>query len=450
MSDKYKKILNLLFVVIITIVSAYVVYPNNNGINIDRYGIKYVNDLKFRLGLDLQGGSHLSYQADLSDVAENDKASAMLGVRDVIERRVNAYGVAEPLVQVSQGDRLIVELAGIKDVNQAIQMIGETPLLEFKEEMTEEEKNEIREQFKDSAIPEEYLSLFFFKNTNLNGRHLNRADVYYDSHTFEPEVQLQFNDEGKVLFGDITSRNVGRRVAIFLDGMPVSAPPTVRTPITDGKAVISGHFTVEEAKVMTQRLNAGALPVPINLLSQKTVDASLGHDSVMKSLVAGIIGFVLLCFFMTVYYRLQGILAVLALMCYVLISLALFKLIPITLTLAGIAGFILSVGMAVDANVLIFERIKEELRAGRTVSLAIDEGFNRAWSAVFDSNLTTLISCFVLAYFGTSFIRGFAITLSVGVLVSMFSAVFITKILLKTAVSQKVLQHKWLFGVKNN
>lgn len=428
-------------------VSAYIVYPNNKGISINKYGVQYYNDLKFRLGLDLQGGTHLVYQADTKDIANEDKESAMSGVRDVIERRVNAYGVSEPIVQVSKGDRLVVELAGVKDVNQAIKMIGETPLLEFKEEMTEEQKTEIRNQFKDSNIPEEYLSMLFYNNTQLNGKLLERADIFYDPNTYEPEVQLQFNDEGKKLFGEITSNNVGRRVAIFLDGMPISTP-TVNEAITDGKAVISGGFTVEEAKTLTQRLNAGALPVPISLLSQQTVDASLGQDSVEQSLIAGLIGFVLLCVFIIIYYRLQGLFAVIALIGYALISLSLFKLIPVTLTLPGIAGFILSIGMAVDANVLIFERIKEELRKGKTIAIAIEEGFDRAWSSIFDSNFTTLISCFVLAYFGTSFVRGFAITLSIGVLVSMFSAIFITKIFLKIFTRWKKIQNPWFFGVR--
>lgn len=447
MSSKRRNLLNFVLILILMAVSAYIVYPKNQGINIDKYGLKYYNDLKFRLGLDLQGGTHLVYQADLKEVAESDKESAMSGVRDVIERRVNAYGVSEPVVQVSKGDRLIVELAGIKDVNQAIKMIGETPLLEFKEEMTEEEKQEVRNQLQGANYPEELLEMLFYKNTDLNGKQLEKAEILYDPNTYEPEVQLQFNDEGKKLFGEITSRNVGRRVAIFLDGMPISIP-TVNESITDGKAVISGRFTIDEAKTLTQRLNAGALPVPISLLSQQTVDASLGQDSVNRSLVAGFIGFFLLCLFMIIYYRLQGLLAVIALFSYATISLSLFKLVPVTLTLPGIAGFILSIGMAVDANVLIFERIKEELRKGKTIAIAVEEGFDRAWSSIFDSNLTTLISCFVLMYFGTSFVKGFAVTLAIGVLVSMFSALFITKIFLKVVTPLKKLQNPWLYGVR--
>lgn len=446
MSSKRKTLLNFVFILILMVVTAYVVYPKNKGINLNQYGIVYSNDLKFRLGLDLQGGTHLVYQADLSKVSSSDKTSAMEGVRDVIERRVNSYGIAEPNVQVSRADRLIVELAGVKDVDQAIKMIGETPFLQFKEEMTDQEKAQVDEQFKDSQIPDQYKSLLYYKETGLDGKQLQRADVIFDQNTYQPEVQLQFNDDGTKLFGDITTRNVGKKVAIFLDGMPISIP-TVQVPITDGKAVISGNFTVDEAKTLVQRLNAGALPVPITLLSQQTVDASLGQDSVDASIAAGIIGFIMLSLFMILYYRLPGFLAVVALLLYTLTSLTVFKLVPVTLTLSGIAGFILSIGMAVDANVLIFERTKEELRRGKTLGVALEEGFARAWSSIFDSNCSTLITCFILAYFGTGTIKGFAITLAIGVLLSMFSAVTVTKNLLKIATMNKMLRKPWFFGV---
>ncbi|MCK5413597.1 MAG: protein translocase subunit SecD, partial [Candidatus Pacebacteria bacterium] len=344
-------------------------------------------------------------------------------------------------------DRLIIELAGIKDVNQAIKMIGETPLLEFKEEMNEEEKNEMREQFKDVEIPEEYLAQFFYKNTELGGKQLERADVIFDPNTNEAEVQLQFNSEGKDLFGEITKRNVGKKVGIYLDNVPISVP-VVNEPITDGKAVISGSFSIDEAKMLVQRLNAGALPVPISLISQQTVGASLGKESIDKSLIAGFVGLFLLILFMIIYYRLQGLVSVFALILYSLIVLSIFKFIPITLTLSGVAGFILSIGMAVDANVLIFERIKEEIRKGKPITIAINEGFARAWSSIFDSNVSTVITCVILAYFGTSIIEGFAITLGIGVLLSMFSAIFITKNLLKIVATIKPLRNLWFFGVK--
>lgn len=448
MSSGKKLIFKFLFIVALAIVTGYIVYPNNQGISIQKYGINYYNELKFHLGLDLMGGTHLVYQADLSQIGGQDKDSAMNGVRDVIERRINAFGVSEPIVQTAQRDRLVVELAGIKDVNQAIKMIGETPLLEFKEEMSEEEKNQLREQFKSSNIPEEYLSQFYYKTTGLDGKQLERSDVSFSPKTYEPEVQLQFNDEGKKLFGEVTTRNVGKRVAIFLDGIPISIP-VVNEPITDGKAVISGNFTVDEAKTLVQRLNAGALPVPIKLISQQTVDASLGKDSVRKSVIAGFVGLIALALFIIIYYRLMGLLAVIALIIYSLLVLSLFKLIPITLTLPGIAGFILSIGMAVDANVLIFERTKEELRKGKIIDIAIEDGFARAWSSIFDSNVSTIITCLILAYFGTSIIKGFAITLGIGVVFSMFSAIFVTKVFLKIVTATKLGKVLWLFGISN-
>lgn len=447
MSSKRKTLLNFLLIIVLAVVTSYVVYPGNQGINIQKYGINYQNDLKFHLGLDLQGGTHLVYQSDLSQIKEEDKETALEGVRDVIERRVNTFGVAEPIVQTSQKDRLIVELAGISDVNQAIKMIGETPLLEFKEEMTEEEKTAMREQFKDIEISESVLAQFFYKNTELGGKQLERADVIFDQNTNEAEVQLQFNSEGKDLFGEITKRSVGKKVAIYLDNMPISIP-VVNEPITDGKAVISGNFSIEEAKMLVQRLNAGALPVPISLISQQTVGASLGKDSIEKSLIAGLTGLILLILFMIIYYRLQGVVSVFALILYSLIVLSIFKFIPITLTLSGVAGFILSIGMAVDANVLIFERIKEEIRKGKPITIAINEGFARAWSSIFDSNVSTIITCVILAYFGTSIIEGFAITLGIGVVFSMFSAIFITKNLLKVVAMIRPLRNLWFFGVK--
>jgi len=446
MSSKKKVLLNFLLIMVLTVVTGYIVYPRNQGIKIQDFGINYYNDLKFRLGLDLQGGTHLEYQADLSQVKEQDKRTAMDGLRDVIERRVNAFGVSEPLVQISKNDRLVVELAGIKDVNQAIKMIGETPLLEFKEEMTDAEKASLREQYKDANIPEDYLSQFYYKPTGLNGNQLQRADVAFNPNTYEPEVQLVFNEEGKKLFGEITTRNVGKKVAIYLDGMPISIP-RVNEPILDGKAVVSGNFTVDEAKTLAQRLNAGALPVPIKLISQQTVDASLGKDSINKSIIAGVIGFIVLSLFMITYYRLQGFLAVIALIIYSFVVLSLFKLIPVTLTLSGIAGFVMSLGMAVDANVLVFERTREELRKGKTTAIAVEDGFSRAWSSIRDSNVSTILTCLILAYFGTGVVVGFAFVLGIGVIVSMFSAIFVTKNFLHMVIMTKAGRNQWFFGV---
>ncbi len=617
----------------------------------------------FRLGLDLQGGAHLVYVADMKDVPDAQRSDAMAGVRDVIERRVNAFGVSEPLVQVNKSGnawRLIVDLAGIKDITQAIKLIGETPILEFKEQgsneparqLTADEKKlmadfnaaslakarealaaarkpgadfaalaaqyseddatkdnggdvgfvgmkspyqaaitkiiqltvlpgvvipqlietgsghevvkyiERREAgkeinalhilicyqgasncsqtrskddaralaeklraeatnanfgtlaiqnsddkgsaskggdlgwfgkgvmvqpFEDAAFAladgqisdvvetefgfhiieklherpmyEYHLAYILlktrtaadylppqdqWKNTDLSGKDLTRATLQFNQQTGEPQVGLQFNDEGKKLFADITTRNVQKPVAIFLDGQAISVP-TVQEPIRDGSAVISGNFTIDEAKTLVRRLNAGALPVPISLESQQTVGASLGKESLDASLKAGLIGFLIVAIFMLLYYRLPGLIAICALSLYTAINLALYKLIPVTLSLSGIAGLILSVGMAVDANVLIFERMKEELLRGRTLGSAIDEGFKRAWNSIRDSNFTTLISCAILFYTSSSLIKGFALNLALGVLVSMFSAITVSRTLLRLVAGWRPFKNPWLY-----
>jgi len=375
----------------------------------------------FKLGLDLQGGVHLTYKADLSAIKPAEAANAMEGLRDVIERRVNAFGVGEPLVQVEKsagGDqRLIVELPGVTNVNEAIKMIGETPFLEFKTEnpaadkLTEEEK-------KDSSK--------VFVSSDLTGRYLKKAILDFDQTTFEPVISLEFNDEGGKLFAKMTKENVGKSIAIFLDGAPISVP-NVREEITGGKAQITGQFTPQEAKLLVQRLNSGALPVPVSLISQQSVGPTLGEKFLAKGVMAGIYGMILVSLFLILWYRLPGLAAVLALGLYTIIILALFKLIPVTLTAAGIAGFILSVGMAVDANILIFERMKEELKKGKNLQSAVSEGFSRAWLSIRDSNISSLITAGILFWMGTSMIKGFALTLGVGILISMFSAITVSR-----------------------
>jgi protein-export membrane protein SecD len=619
-------------------------------------------NVPYRLGLDLQGGAHLVYTADVRNIAESEKPDAMSGVRDVIERRVNAFGISEPVVQTNKSGsdwRVTVDLAGVKDISEAIKLIGETPILEFKEENTDppraltadeqkqladfnaavtlrsrevlakavkagadfgalaaeysddaatkdkggdlgfvssqgefaaaidkivakrlkpgavlaetvsddaairivkyvanqEAGKEVRAQhiliswqgaerseqtrtkeqaqalianlasrataanfgslaksnsddagsaasngdlgwfgagamvkpFEDavfalekggiSAVVEspfgfhlirktderplyEYqLAQILFtkktsadilppaspwKNTELSGKDLKSSSLQFSPQTGEPQVGLEFNDNGKKLFAEITQRNVGKPVAIFLDNQPLSVP-TVNEPILDGSAVITGKFTIQEAKLLSRRLNAGALPVPITLESQSTVGASLGKDSLDKSLFAGIIGFLIIAAFMLLYYRLPGIVAIVALLLYTGINLALYKLIPVTLTLSGIAGFILSIGMAVDANVLIFERTKEELKRGRTLGSAIDEGFKRAWLSIRDSNFTTLISCTILFYTSSSLIKGFALTLGLGVVVSLFSAITVSRTLLRLVSGWRVFHNSWFY-----
>jgi protein-export membrane protein SecD len=638
----------IFLIVIFTLLGGFLAYPQIYDSGVDflnsKLGLKIPHFWykPFRLGLDLQGGTQLVYEADMSQVPAKDRTDSLAGVRDVIENRVNAFGIAEPLVQTTRvGDsyRLIVELAGIKDVQQAIKMIGETPLLEFKEQasetptLTDEQKaemekynkdaktkaNEILEQVqadpslfselakeksedmatKDSsgdlgyledggsqsefvnpitevgkdeiyykvvensegynilkrgetkseikvkanhllicykgadkcdketstedakkkieelkaqATPENFVQLvkenstepgadqsggdlpFFGKGqmvkefedavfsmeigtisdvietqfgfhliyktdqkevptyqvyrilikkkteasylpkdqfvyTGLTGKHLKRADLTFNQSTGESQVSLEFNEEGAKLFGEITARNVNKIVAIYLDGSPISTP-RVQEKISEGKAVITGKFTLDEAKLLVRRLNAGALPVPVNLISQQTVGASLGQEFVDLSLKAALLAFILIAIFMILYYRLPGLLSVLALIIYVIINIDIYKLIPVTLTLSGIAGFVLSVGMAVDANVLIFERLKEELGLGKPLGSASEEGFKRAWPSIRDGNLTTLISCIFLYWFGSSIIRGFALTLFIGVCLSMFSALLLTRTLM--------------------
>ncbi len=659
----------LVFLVILVVASLLINLGPQYNAFVTKHNVPLpkVKEVPFRLGLDLSGGTSLTYDLDLSVIDPSDRADAAEGARDVIERRVNMFGVSEPNVQVNktaQGNyQITVELAGIKDINEAIKEIGETPLLQFKElneerkELTDEEKAAMDEynkkaetkatevlgkvlsggdfaelaktfsedeatkdqggalgwlsskedpeiiaiaekldigqvntnlqktsrgyeivkvedkrpqtkdgkpvvevkaahllicyegssncqsgltkeqalekinKLKEQATPENFSDLvkqnstepgardsggelgWFsndtmvkefeeavmaakkgeivgpvetkfgyhliykederpmmdyklshiliktqsitdilgnvdeWKTTELTGKYLKRATVQFNPQDNTPEVALEFDSEGAKLFEDITGRNINKPVAIFLDGYIISQP-IVNEKITGGQAVISGHFSLPEAKTLAQRLNAGALPVPITLVNQQTIGASLGQSSVDKSLTAGLIGLVLVALFMIIFYRLPGILSVIALLVYGSLSLSIFKVWPVTLTLSGIAGFILSIGMAVDANVLIFERVKEELRAGKPLGTAVNEGFSRAWPSIRDGNLTTLITCFILIQFLTGSIKGFATTLALGILISMFSAVVVTRNLLKLVVTPKIANKLWLFGVK--
>lgn len=407
-------------------------------------GSGWFNRFAPKLGLDLQGGAHLVYQADVNNIPDSERSDALEGVRDVIERRVNALGVSEPVVQtnkVGQDYRVIIELAGVFDTNEAIKQIGETPLLEFKELNTINATSTTATTSLASTGEEKWLP------TKLTGKYLKRAQITFDRKLGTPRVSLVFNKEGADLFGDITQRNIGKPVAIFLDGEPISTP-VVQSVIKTGEAVITGHFTIAEAKLLSQRLNAGALPVPVHLVSQLQVGPALGSLSVAKSLTAGFWGLMAVMIFMLLVYRLPGLLANIALLLYGVILMGLFELIPVTLTLAGIAGFILSIGMAVDANVLIFERVKEELRADLAPDRAVEVGFKHAWNAIRDGNVTTLIIAFILLWAGTSIIKGFALTLSIGVLVSMFSAVTITRVFIKQILRSKLGDKQWLFGTK--
>ncbi len=536
-------------IVALTAICLLVVFPAYANRGIDwvnskaNIGIPNLPGKGFNLGLDLQGGAHLVYQANTDQIPDIDKAGAVEGVRDVIERRVRGgLGVAEPLVQttrVNNDYRVIVELPGVTDVNQAISMIGETPILEFKEgsdeplrALTAAEQKEMdtynadaksraqqaqkdiksgmtfedavtkysedertkstggdlgfiddtvfpefytwASKHKDGEVGKELIQSFDginilkrlsvqekldensttvktynvarifikikqpidivppadqWKNTDLSGKQLKRAEVSQNPQTGQVQVALNFDDQGSQLFADLTKRNVGKPVAIFLDGLALSTP-VVNEPILNGSAVISGMFSLQEARLLAQRLNSGALPVPVELISQQNVDATLGADSLQKSFMAGIYGLIAVLVYMVLYYRLPGLIAAISLTLYTLINLVLFKTLNVTLTLSGIAGFILSIGMAVDANVLIFERLKEELRQGRSLKSAVEEAFVRAWPSIRDSNITTLISCIFMMWMG-GFVKGFATVLAIGVVISMFSAIVLTRTILR-------------------
>lgn len=419
-------------------------YPNVKIFGVGIYP-QFLPKIPFKLGLDLQGGTHLVYLADLSNISKEDKDSSMQGLRDVIERRVNYYGVREPVVQTQEAggqNRLIIELAGIENPAEAIRMIGGTPYLEFKEQ--KENFDEIIA--KNKQVVETGVGTVEdpFQSTILTGQYLKKAELNFDQTTNRPLISLQFNDEGAKIFEELTGKNVGKQLAIYIDQIPISSP-VVQEKISGGRAQITGNFTIETAKALVRNLNAGALPVPIKLISQQTVGPMLGKVSLEQSLKAGIMGLLGVILFMVFIYRLPGLLASIALIIYVIFVLAIFKIIPVTLTLAGIAGFLLSIGMAVDANILIFARMREEFSRGRNFPTALEEGFRRAWPSIRDSNFNSLIVCAILFGFATSFIKGFALTLGIGVLASMLSAIFITKNLLKCFVETKFekVKHLW-------
>lgn len=393
-------------------------------------------DFSFKKGLDLEGGTSITLKADMKDIPEDQRKNALESAKEVIDRRINFLGVSEPLIQtstVNSEHRVIVELPGVTDVDQAIQLIGTTAQLTFWEDVGTAAAKLNEKEATSSALISGMITYLQFENpkkTELSGRDLQKTSVTFDQNTSKPQVNLVFTTEGGKKFANITKRNVGKRVAIVLDDKIIEAP-TVNEPIIGGNAVISGGFTTETAKALSIQLNAGALPVPLTVLSQRAIGPTLGLESLQKSLFAGLIGFVVIVVFMVVLYGRFGALASLALLLYTLFVLAIFKFIPVTLTLAGIAGFILSIGMAVDANILIFERMREEERAGRKREAAIELGFSRAWSSIRDSNISSIITSLILIYFGTGVVRGFAVTLLIGVLVSMFSAIVVTRTFLR-------------------
>ncbi|MFZ2188958.1 MAG: protein translocase subunit SecD [Candidatus Moraniibacteriota bacterium] len=556
MNNRQKLRLKFSLVIVLAILAGLIAYPQAVSKIPRLFGI--LDKPKVNLGLDLQGGIHLEYKADTSKVDSAQVGDAMQAVQDVIERRVNAFGVAEPVVYTTKSggeQRLVVELAGVKDINEAKKMISETPFLEFKEEkMTEPEKipeeiinganekskakaedilkkalagedfaalakdnsqdpgskdngGEYDFQKKGSFVPEYETAVFEsglkdgdvypklvesqfgwhiikkieirgegdaqefksahiliskmaqpqpqldFASTGLSGKNLKSASVELGDQGLEgPRVLLKFDDEGTKLFAEITKRNLEKRVAIYLDGEIITAP-TVQSEILNGEAVVTGNYTIQEAKDLVKRLNEGALPVPISLVSQQSVEATLGQVSLEKSLKAGIIGLMLVIIFMLIYYRFLGLIASFSLLIYSALMITIFKLSgftpwQITLTLPGIAGFVLSIGMAVDANILIFERTKEEVRKGRNILSAIEEGFKRAWTSILDGNMSSIITALILVEMGTGFVKGFAVTLIIGVLASMFTAVVITRTILRFILGSWIENKMWLVGAK--
>jgi len=387
------------------------------------------------LGLDLLGGTQLVLEADMGQIAQQDRDKALESVKEIIDRRVNFYGVSEPTVQTSKMNesyRVIVELPGIKDINQAVGTIGQTAQLEFREFINE------------STTSAMFPTMQNTKSVQITGKDLSKAEVVFDQNTGEPVVSFELTKDGGKKFGEVSTRLVGKRLAIFLDQMPLSAP-TVQTAITEGRGQITGNFTREEAKSLALNLSAGALPTPIKIIEQKNVEATLGNESINKSIRAGMVGLFFVALFMIIYYGYLGLIADIALIIYGLISFAIFRLIPVTLTLPGIAGFILSIGMALDSNILIFARTTEELRKGKPWNIAMELGFGKAWDSIRDANFTTLITAFILYnplnwnFFPSSgMVRGFALTLAIGVLVSLFTGIIVSRNLIRVFYKPKI------------
>ena len=551
MNAKQKLRLRFAGVVLLGLVSALIAYPRL--VSFVPPVEQYLNRFQMSYGLDLQGGIHLEYLADVKDIASDKQTEALEAAVAVIERRVNAFGVGEPLVQLSKSgseNRIIVELPGVKNIDEAKQLIKETPFLEFRELAGEEAQKEIDDynaqsldtagkilenvtngsDFAETAktwsqdpgskdvggeydfqkkgfyveafdkvtfdpsfakgsvwpelvetpfgwhiikkidergegdnlevkiahilFPKYNLSDFpqkQFKPTGLSGKNLKDAFVDYQSQGLgSPQIGLRFDDEGATLFADITKRNIGKPVAIFLDQQIISQP-TVQSEILNGQAVITGDFSLPEANALVKRFNEGALPVPITLVSQQSIDASLGKTALDMSVYAGVIGLTAVAVFMIFFYRFLGLIAVIALLLYSAMLLSLFKLssftpFPMTLTLSGIAGFILSIGIAVDANVLIFERTREEFSFGKSMRTSLREGFRRAWPSIRDGHLSTIITTVVLMGIGTGFVKGFAITLALGVLLSLFTAVVLVRIMVDFFFVDWMEKYHWILS----
>jgi protein-export membrane protein SecD len=410
---------------------------------LDQREIPKLPDNTFILGLDLQGGVRVVYDVNLNEIEEADRSQALDSLQKIVTKRVDSFGVSEPRIYLEEGDtvRLVVELAGIEDPDQAVKQIGQTPNLTFYQARPADESQKILEQLKAGNF-ENFQNPYFREPAVLTGKNIKTAEVIFDPQTQQPQVGVSFDDEGKQRFADFTKNNIGETLYILLDGDVISAP-RINQEIPNGQATISGEFTAESAKELVDGLNAGALPVPITIASQQTVEASLGIESLYQSIRAGGAGLLLVAIFMIIFYRALGVIAVLALSIYSILVLAIFNLFGFTLTIAGITGFIVSIGLAVDGNILIFERMKEELKSGRDFEASSKEGFKRAWESIRDSQVTTLISALILFYLASGVVRGFGLTLVIGIVVSLFTAITVSRVFITLLGYQK-----WLLNTK--
>jgi protein-export membrane protein SecD len=470
-----RNINRLIGIVILTAILIWIDQPNNPGLHLKIGNFQIDREFTLHQGLDLQGGLQVLLQADVpADQEEEFDARTMEAARVIVENRVNALGVTEPQVQLQGERRIIVELPGIENPDQAIATLRETGLLEFVEGgRTPLRAGLLVRTSLDVALGETITSTTSLTGTEvltateyafdgqvfqtlMTGRHLKDADVSTDN-MGQIVIAFELTDEGAQIFRDYTLSHVGDIVAIILDKRVLSAP-VINEPITSGKGVISsgatGGFPLEEARSLAIQMKYGALPVPLKVMENRTIGPSLGRESIARSIQAGLVGLIVVLLFMVTYYRLPGLLADMALIIYALINVALYKLIPVTLTLPAITGFILSTGMAVDANILVFERMKEELRSGRALRPAIEAGFSRAWTSIRDSNISTLLTCAILFWFGSNFgasiVKGFAITLALGVVVNLFTAIFVTRTFIRfvfNLAGDRLREKPWLLGV---